>query len=86
MSSSPSTRSSTLTAAELAEWSQSLKPVVLGPSIAMVILGNLGVMLRIWAQRRIHKRPVQEDYWLIMAVVCYLSFAALQTHVSQLGQ
>ncbi|OJJ76749.1 hypothetical protein ASPBRDRAFT_62833 [Aspergillus brasiliensis CBS 101740] len=69
MPSSPSTRSSTLTAAELAEWSQSLKSVVLGPSITMVVLGNLGVVLRIWAQRRIYKRLVQEDYWLIMGVL-----------------
>lgn len=69
MSSSSSTHTSTLTAAELAEWSQSLQPVVLGLSVTMLVLGNLGVMLRIWAQWRIQKRPMQEDYWLVVAVV-----------------
>ncbi|RAH67795.1 uncharacterized protein BO66DRAFT_393525 [Aspergillus aculeatinus CBS 121060] len=69
MSSSSSTHTSTLTAAELAEWSQSLQPVVLGLSVTMLVLGNLGVMLRIWAQWRIQKRPMQEDYWLVVAVL-----------------
>ncbi|RAL13190.1 uncharacterized protein BO97DRAFT_413641 [Aspergillus homomorphus CBS 101889] len=69
MSSSSTTHSSTLSAAELAEWSQSLQPVVLGLSVTMLVLGNLGVMLRIWAQWRIHKRPMQEDYWLVLAVL-----------------
>ena len=59
-----------LTASEKAEWSQSLKAVVLGLSITMLVLGNLGVVLRIWAQWRIEKRPMAEDYWLVVAVVC----------------
>ncbi|PWY61975.1 hypothetical protein BO83DRAFT_404234 [Aspergillus eucalypticola CBS 122712] len=69
MSTSPSTSSSVLTAAELAEWSQSLKPVVLGLSITMLVLGNMGVMLCIWAQWCIQKRPMPEDYLLVMAVL-----------------
>ncbi|RAQ53318.1 hypothetical protein AFGD_002032 [Aspergillus flavus] len=69
MSSSSSAHFSTLTAAELAAWSQSLKPVVLGLCITMLALGNLGVMLRIWAQWRIQKRLMQEDYWLVVAVL-----------------
>ncbi|PYH68089.1 uncharacterized protein BO88DRAFT_426732 [Aspergillus vadensis CBS 113365] len=68
MSTSPSTSSSVLTAAELAEWSQSLKPVVLGLSITILVLSNMGVILRIWAQWRIQKRPMPEDYLLIMAL------------------
>jgi hypothetical protein len=68
-----------LTTAERAEWSQSLKPVVLGLSIAMIVLGNVGVLLRIWAQWRIKKR-FGEDYWLIAAVVGF--FCLLQNAVN----
>lgn len=80
MSSSSSAHFSTLTAAELAAWSQSLKPVVLGLCITMLALGNLGVILRIWAQWRIQKRPMQEDYWLVMAVVCFSLLPPLCIH------
>lgn len=58
-----------LTATEKAEWSDSLKPVVLGLGITMLVMGNLGVVLRVWAQWRIQKRPLAEDYWLVLAVV-----------------
>lgn len=81
MSTSPSTSSSALTAAELAEWSQSLKPVVLGLSITMLVLGNMGVMLRIWAQWRIQKRPMPEDYLLVMAVVRFHSSLPATRHI-----
>ncbi|THC92137.1 hypothetical protein EYZ11_008382 [Aspergillus tanneri] len=52
-----------------ADWSQSLQPLVLGLSITMLVLGNLGVVLRCWAQWRFQKRPMPEDYWLMMALL-----------------
>ncbi|EKV06012.1 hypothetical protein PDIG_71830 [Penicillium digitatum PHI26] len=70
-----------LTASEKAEWSQSLKAVVLGLSITMLVLGNLGVVLRIWAQWRIEKRPMAEDYWLVVAVL-FASVVSVATIVA----
>jgi hypothetical protein len=64
-----------LTVTERAEWSESVKPVVLGLSIAMLILANLGVLLRILAQKRILKRVMAEDYWLVLAVVRSIWFS-----------
>lgn len=66
-----------LTATEKAEWSESVKPVVLGLSITMLVMGNLGVLLRIWAQRRISKSVMAEDYWLVLAVVRFILFSVL---------
>lgn len=66
-----------LTATEKAEWSESVKPVVLGLSITMMVMGNLGVLLRIWAQRRISKRVMAEDYWLVLAVVRFVLVSVL---------
>lgn len=74
---SDSAASDAVMATEKAEWSESVKPVVLGLSITMLVMGNLGVLLRIWAQRRISKRVMAEDYWLVLAVVRFILFSVL---------
>ncbi|PYH44043.1 uncharacterized protein BP01DRAFT_343296 [Aspergillus saccharolyticus JOP 1030-1] len=61
--------SSSLTAAQEAAWSQSRQPAILGVVITMLILGNISVPMRFWAQWRIHKRILLEDYCLVVALV-----------------
>lgn len=59
-----------LTAEQLAAWSQSRQPAIVGVCVTLLVVGNVSMLLRIWAQCRIHKRPLLEDYCLIAALVC----------------
>lgn len=58
-----------LTAEQQAAWSETMRPTIMGICILFLVLGNLSVPMRIWAKWRIHKRPLAEDYSLILALV-----------------
>ncbi|KAJ5591914.1 uncharacterized protein N7459_002283 [Penicillium hispanicum] len=62
----PSTQ---LTAAELAAWSDTRQPAIYVVCALLLVLGNASVPLRIWAQWRIHKKVIMEDYFLIAALI-----------------
>jgi len=59
----------TLTATQLAEWSQTKQPALYGTVIPLMILGNVALFMRLWAQFRVHKKAFAEDYFLIAALV-----------------
>ncbi|RAL12613.1 uncharacterized protein BO97DRAFT_389628 [Aspergillus homomorphus CBS 101889] len=61
--------SSHLTAEQAAAWSESRQSAILGVVITMLVLGNLSVPMRFWAQWRIQKRVMPEDYCLVVALL-----------------
>ncbi|PYH78622.1 hypothetical protein BO82DRAFT_394496 [Aspergillus uvarum CBS 121591] len=58
-----------LTPAQEAAWDQSRQAAILGVVITMLVLGNLSVPMRFWAQWRIQKRVMPEDYCLVVALL-----------------
>ncbi|RAL13134.1 uncharacterized protein BO97DRAFT_388894 [Aspergillus homomorphus CBS 101889] len=61
--------------------SQSHQPLALGLCISLLILGNIAVAIRVHVQCHFHKRPLVEDYALIVA----LAFANLVSIATLVG-
>ncbi|KAJ6005141.1 hypothetical protein N7540_012940 [Penicillium herquei] len=58
-----------LTSTELEEWPQSRQPAIYGVCAVMLLLGNLAVPMRIWAQWKVHRKTFMEDYFLVAALL-----------------
>ena len=61
--------SHSLTPVEKAAYFETRQPAVYGVCAVLLILGNAAVPLRIWAQWRVHHKPLMEDYFLATALV-----------------